>query len=102
MTCEYLCKFPWVVHEVAALSELALVFFIENLAFSGAVEFTGAPSVPCSELFYSMSKSASVFIGAISFFHKVFAEFYFDLVLAWLGGLKVLGGRAGVAFAGIE
>ncbi len=46
-----------------------------------------------------MGEPTSVFIGAISFFHKVFAEFYFDLALAGLVSLR--GGKA-LTFTGIE
>lgn len=69
------------VHEVAAFSELAFVFFVEDLASSGTVELTIAPGVLGSEFFDAVGEFASILVWTIPFFYKIFAKLHLYLVL---------------------
>lgn len=95
----YFFHFSVLVHEIAALSKFALVLLVEDLAFSGAVQLASSPRVLCPQFLDAVCEATAIFVGTISFFHKIFAEFYFDFgVLGWCS----FGGGGSVAFAGFE
>lgn len=68
------------VHEIAALSELALVLLVEDLAFPCAVELTVAPGILRTQFLDAVSELASVLVGTIAFFYKILAELHLYLV----------------------
>lgn len=81
---DYFADLSILVHEVAALSELALVLLVEDLAASRAIQLAISVGVPGTQFLDAVSEPASILVGTISFFHKVFAEFHLDLALARL------------------
>lgn len=89
------------VHEIAALSELALVLLVEDLAFPGAVELAVAPGVLRAQLLDAVGELASVFVGTIAFFYKIFAELHLYLVFPSVVA-AALGVRRALAFASLE
>lgn len=97
----YLADLAIFVHEIAALSELAFVLLVEDLAFSGAVELAVAPGVLRAQFLDTVSELASVFVGTIAFFYKILAELHLYLVFPSVV-TTALGVGCALTLAGLE
>ena len=95
----YFFHFSVLVHEIAALSKFALVLLVEDLAFSCAVQLAIPPRVLRPQFLDTVSEATAILVGAIPFFHEIFAQFHFDLPAL---GRCCFGGGGSVAFAGFE
>jgi hypothetical protein len=95
----YFFHFSVLVHEIAALSEFALVLLVEDLASSCAVQLAVSPRVLRPQFLDTVCEATAILVGTIPFFHEIFAQFHFDLPVL---GRRSFGGGGSVAFAGLE
>jgi hypothetical protein len=82
---QYLTDFSAVVHEIAPLSEFALVLLIENFAFPCAVQVRSTARILRPELFDAMGKFTPAFVGTAAFLDVIFAKLNFDFPIFAVG-----------------
>jgi hypothetical protein len=82
---ENLTDFSAVMHEIAPLSEFALVLLIENFAFPRAVQVRSTARILRPELFDAMGKFTPVFVRTAAFLDVIFAKLNFDFPIFAVG-----------------